>query len=205
MHSRRNGGCVSISVGACLLCALLFLILPLQWIFAAAVSALIHECCHALAVQMCGGRLSAFYIGSRGADMRAESLPPAKELICYFAGPLSGLLILPLFHLFPRIVFCSVVHSAYNLLPFFHLDGGKALHTLLRMFRPEAADKICRSVQICTLAVLWILALHLMLRWKIGLVPVLFVLSIAISAKKDLANNDRKGYNSTDINKGVRL
>ena len=137
--------------------------------------------------------------------MRAESLSPGKELICFLAGPLSGLLIIPWFRYFPRIVFCAVVHSAYNLLPFYHLDGGKSLHTLLRMVCPDCVNRICRMVQICTLVILWIFAIYLMVRRKVGAIPILFVLSITISAKKDLANNDRNGYNSIDINKGVRL
>ena len=178
----------SISVSACLLCAMIILLLPLQWFFAAVIAALFHEACHALAVRLCGGHVLGVQIGQQGTRMHTAILAPIQELSCVLAGPLGSFLLLLFIRFIPRIAFCAAVHGTYNLLPLSHLDGGKALHSVLRMVLPKNARRISMTVQYLTLSVLWLLALYLTICRKVGVMPLLFMLALSIAAKKDLAN-----------------
>lgn len=184
---------VHISAGVCLLFALLILSLPLTWLFAAAVAAVFHELCHTLAVWICNGDLQSIRIGRRGTQIQAEIFTPAKELLCVLAGPLGSLLLLPFARYIPRVAICAAAHSLYNLLPLPQLDGGRALNILLRMIFPRKAERIYRYFQMIFLGSLWILAGWLSVFLGFGVVPVLFALSLTVTAKKTLQTMTETG------------
>jgi stage IV sporulation protein FB len=120
----------AVSPSACILAALLVLILPLRWIFSAILAAAFHETCHALAVYLCGGNIHKLTVGGRGAVMCTEALTSGNELICILAGPIGSLLLVLFVRWIPRIAFCGLAHGIYNFLPIYPLDGGRALRCI---------------------------------------------------------------------------
>ena len=161
----------SISPSACVLGAMLLLILPLQWVFAAIFAASFHEFSHALAVYLCGGKIEEFSVGNRGAVMRSNSLPAGKTLICVLAGSAGSLLLVLFMRWVPRIAFCALVHTAYNLLPIYPLDGGRALQCVL-------PDKLCCVIQAVFLSVIWAVAIYLSILRNLGLFPLIFAVAL---------------------------
>lgn len=182
-HSKLQ---ILISPGACLLFALLILMLPIQWLVAASMAAFFHELCHYFAVWLCNGRLQSIYIGRRGARMQAEISSSAKELICTLAGSVGGLLLLPFVRYIPRIAISAAIHSVFNSLPLPQLDGGRALSILLRMIHPAKAEKIYMRLLMIFLGMLWFAAAWLSIFCKFGIVPLIFVFSLSATAKKTL-------------------
>ncbi len=161
----------SISPSACVLGAMLLLILPLRWIFAAIFAASFHEFSHALAVYLCGGKIEEFSVGNRGAVMRSNSLSAGKTLICVLAGPVGSLLLVLFMRWIPRIAFCALVHTTYNLLPIYPLDGGRALRCIL-------PDRLCCVIQAVFLSVIWAVAIYLAIFRHFGLFPLIFAFAL---------------------------
>ena len=167
----------SLSAGACIGVALLVLLLPLKWLIAAILAAAFHELCHIAAVKLCGGDVSQIRIGGNGAVLQMQPMHPVKELLCVLAGPLGGLILLFASRWLPRIAICAGVQSIYNLLPLYPLDGGRALHCVLRMrIQPDTTEKICVAVEEVCLFALWALAFFGMLWLRLGIAPILLVL-----------------------------
>ena len=188
MRRRQSSFPIRVSGSVCLLFALLILMLPLQWIFAAVIAAAFHELCHYFAVKICGGKITQLYVGQNGMQMQALSLTAGKELFCILAGPIGSLSLMLFVRFIPRIAFCAATHGIYNLLPLFHLDGGQALYAVLRAICPVRAQKVVALIQRGILIVLWILAIYFAVVYRFGIIPLTFMLSITMTAKKYLAN-----------------
>lgn len=165
--------------------ALLILLLPLKWIVAALLAAVIHELSHFLAVKACGGRLRGFSVGMGGAVMETDPMSPGKELLCILAGPTGGLSLLLLVRWFPRLAVCGAMHSVYNLLPIYPLDGGRAIRCLSHLFlRPDWADGFCDGLEtLCKISLLF-LAFYATAVRHLGLLPLLVVTLILVKTKK---------------------
>jgi len=137
---------VRVDVSACLMGAFLLLTLPLNWLLSALAAAAFHELCHGAAILLLGGRIWGVRIGAGGAVMETEPLSSGKELVCALAGPAGSLLLVLTFRIFPRVAVCALVQGAFNLLPVFPLDGGRALRAglclVLPLGRAEAVSNI---------------------------------------------------------------
>lgn len=165
---------LQITAGACIGAAFLILVLPLKWVLAVILAAAFHELCHGVAVRLCGGQVLRLRIGGRGALMEATPLPPKKELICALAGPVGGLLLLFTARWIPRIALCGAIHSAYNLLPVYPLDGGRALRCGAEIFLPpEKADKLCAWLERSCILALIGLGIYGCLVLDLGIAPAL--------------------------------
>ena len=184
MACQRNRIAVSISAGAFLFGALLLLILPLKWLLAALCAALIHELCHLAAVKFTGGRVLEICIGRGGASIKIGPMDSRRELICALAGPLGGLTLLLFARWIPRITICAGIHSIYNLLPVYPLDGGRALQCATSIyFRPETCERICNLVENLCKAMLIGLAFYASFVLRLGFLPVFAVCIILFKTK----------------------
>ena len=159
---------------AILLGALLVLTLPIPWLISAILAALFHECCHALAVKLLGGKILNFTLGLRGIRLDCTPLPPGKALIASLAGPLGSFSLLLFARYIPTIALCAGVQGLFNLLPIYPLDGGRILMDACSLILPEdRASKVCHwTGTICSIIIL-VLALIASIRTKLGIFPIL--------------------------------
>lgn len=170
----RDKPSVQISPGACVFLAVALLLLPLPWVASVVTAALFHELCHLVAIRCCGGRVRMVRIGGGGAAIQIGDLPREKELICALAGPLGGLCLLLLARWTPRLALCGMVHSLYNLVPIYPLDGGRALACAASIILPpKQALRLCAVVRnVCILALLG-LCVWLSAGQKLGNAPLI--------------------------------
>ena len=108
------------------------LLLPWGWVGAFLAAAAVHELGHVLAVRIFGGKIVEMTLGLHGAQIRTTPMGPKFQLPAILAGPIFGLLPVLLWEKCPRLAFCATLLSAWNLLPIYPLDGGRALRLLLR-------------------------------------------------------------------------
>ena len=161
--------------------------LALAWIFAI----VIHELCHYLALKAYMVPILSVSISAAGIKMDTEFMSGKQEFICAIAGPLGGLIVIFFARWLPCTAICALIHSLFNLIPIYPLDGGRSLRCILfRMFGQHNGEKISIWIGYTILAVLLILALMLTIRFNMGILPV--VLVMLIIGKIKLANRSNK-------------
>lgn len=143
------------SPGFLLLLAFLFYLDEDGLLFPAALAAVCHECGHALAVWLWGGRVRAVRLTCVGAEMALDGArlgEPLPALTCALAGPAVNFLLAALSArlawelgegawLFAGL---NLALGAFNLLPAEALDGGRALGALLP--RRAWAERLRRGI-----------------------------------------------------------
>lgn len=168
---------IRLDPSACFLGAILLLILPLKWLFAALLAAAVHELCHMAAIRLTGGEIWEVRIRGGGAVIETAPMTPGRELLCSLAGPAGGLGLLFFARWIPCTAVCALVQSLYNLLPFFPLDGGRALRCGLEwILGVQAGDKVSRIVTCGAGVVLLLLAIYGSVAWNLGMIPLLWSL-----------------------------
>lgn len=131
---------IHISSSGLLLCAFLLLVLPLNWFLSAILAAIFHEVCHICAVWLCGGRILSVRITPAGTAIGISHMDRGREALCAAAGPAGSLSLILLVNKMPEVALCAAVQGAYNLLPFYPLDGGRVLSCIL----PES---VCAGIE----------------------------------------------------------
>jgi len=158
---------------ACLLLALLCLAVPLNWLGAAFLAALVHEGCHVLGVFLAGGRIQSVRIGMTGAVMESTPMEPLLELLCILAGPAGSLALIMLSPLLPRTAVCGMIQGLFNLLPVEPLDGGRALRCICEILLGQgSAETVCLWVRRLVAVLLFILLLWAAFWKKMGISAV---------------------------------
>ena len=118
------------------------LVIPLPWLVAWIIAGIIHELGHVVAVLLSDHRIERIAISCWGAKILTDPLGKS-ECLCALAGSLFGLLLLSGMHIFPKVSVCALLQSAYNLLPIYPLDGGRALKVILqRAFEEKTVNGI---------------------------------------------------------------
>lgn len=143
---------MTISGQAYLLWALLLLTLPLNWLMAALLAACWHEFCHGLAVVLCGGKILGLHLGWHGAKMETSPLCRRHTLLCSLAGPAGSLLLLIFAPWFPRLALCGLGQGAFNLLPVYPLDGGRAMVSLFPRWQKRGQRVVMTCLILLALA-----------------------------------------------------
>ena len=151
------------------------LIIPFSWIFAWLVALFVHEFSHCIALSLTGNSIDRITIGPKGILMNTEFNSHRSEVISSLAGPLGGIFLLLTVRLYPKIAICSLFLSAYNLLPIYPLDGGRALRSILsaRLSSQKVARTEKYLVFIVILVILF-LGLYASFILKLGYLPLIF-------------------------------
>lgn len=161
--------------------ALMLLVLPMQWVFAAALAAAFHELCHYSAVRLCGGEMRNLRAGVTGVRMEVVGLSAFQELLCSLAGPCGSLLLLIAARWLPRTAVCAGFQGIYNLLPIYPLDGGRAFRCGAELLLSNAmGEKVCRCIEWMCLCALVLLGLYGTFFKGLGLLPLALAAAIAL-------------------------
>lgn len=185
-QNRPNKLQISFSRGIGVYLSLLLLLVPLRWLFAAAVGAAIHELFHIAAIRLMGLRIHSVRIGISGAKIHTQPMTEIQELLCALAGPLGGLSLLLFSRWIPIICLCSAFQSLYNLLPIYPADGGRILRCGARlMFSEELARRITAAVEFAAIIGVAALGAYGTFRLHLGLLPLLSAAAIIFGALKN--------------------
>lgn len=181
-RSWRERPLIRIDDKAWLLWAALLLVLPMKWLLAALTAACIHEVCHMAAVLLAGGNVRRMTVAPFGAVIEAEGISGLREALCALAGPLGSFLLGFLIHRFPLLSLCGLVQGAFNLLPVYPMDGGRALLRLLEAAVPERAERLSGWVERSVLILLLSAAVTGAVRYALGIFPVLLCILAILKA-----------------------
>lgn len=126
-----------VEAGAYIVAGAWLLLLGWRWTAALIGAAVIHEAGHLIALWACGVRVSRITVGPSGAKIETGPMEPGQELFCALAGPAAGLMVCLFWRFAPRLALCALVQSAFNLLPIYPVDGGRALRAGITGFKMQ--------------------------------------------------------------------
>lgn len=170
----------SFYVGICLL----LLLIPLDWVFAWFLAAAFHEMCHILLICLLKYRIYSIKTSITGMTMHTENMKQAHEMIVALAGPVGSLLLLFFARFIPAIALCAMFQSAYNLIPVFPYDGGRALRCFfLSVFPDIIGEKVFVVIENIFLILLGLVTAYFMIRFNLGLFPILMMLSVLLKKR----------------------
>lgn len=168
-----------------LFAAFLLLMLPIRWLLAVVVSAMVHELSHILMIRGLGLRIDSVCVGIGGTRIKTEPMSYPQELLCALAGPVGGLCLLLLARWFPRIAICAAFQSAYNLLPVYPNDGGRILRCVTHILLPEgAAHRLCCCIEVLVMLILAVIGIYGTFWLHLGVLPMVISWVLIIKAVK---------------------
>ena len=154
--------------------AALILLLPLQWVFALAVSICVHEISHMLMFRFLNLPINGIEVYPTGIRILSPPLTSREELLCAAAGPIGGGVLIFLVEIFPMIAICAAFHTLYNLLPIRYFDGGRILRSFCEWKLPRRLASLLPDVFDRTVGVGVVFAgLYSSLFLRLGLLPLL--------------------------------
>lgn len=140
--------------------AILVLLIPLKWLAAWIIAVFVHEIFHYLALTAGKQTIDSISINIYGVKISTCPLTNLQTIICAFAGPAGGLLLLFFSKLYPQLALCALIQSVYNLLPIYPLDGGRILFAFTHfIFSQSTADCICKVITITVITIILIFSI----------------------------------------------
>lgn len=133
-------------------------------------AAALHEAGHLAMLLWLRQPVHSLCLGLQGAVLRTGPLRYRDELLAAAAGPAMNLALLLAFsRTLPRFALVNFCLLAYNLLPFYPLDGGRLLRAVLRTLLPLRAA-VWAERGVCLLCGVLLLACagYLTLCWHAG-------------------------------------
>lgn len=139
-------GRISVSRWAIIYLAFLLLTVPIRFLFALVISAVIHEVFHLLVIKICCVKVNGISVKITGATIQTTAMEYFQEFLCALAGPAGSLLVAFLVRSFPVLAICCFFHGIINLLPLGSLDGARILRSALNMI---VSQKNASRIQTC--------------------------------------------------------
>jgi len=163
--------------------AVLLLCIPLPWVTAGFLAALLHEAGHLFALRLLQKQARGFQIAENGTSIHIPPMTSFEELFCTAGGLMTSLCLSALYSLFPRLSICAFVQFVYNCIPVYPLDGGRLLSCILNLLvGPQRAENIVFHIGCFFLFTILLAGCWLSFGLKIGYVPLFVALSVAVKA-----------------------
>ncbi len=134
-----------------------------------------HEAGHLLALAILRVRVHKLRLSFSGAALVTEPMRYTREIAAAAAGPAVNAVLLMIFvNREPMTAFVNLILLAYNLLPFYPLDGGRILRALLHLAFPAETAELTENI-VCGACCLFLLcgAVWLTCICHAGLWPVI--------------------------------
>ncbi len=146
-------------------------LLPIRWLWGWLAAVALHEVSHYLALKACGVGVLSCEIGPVGAVIETDSMKWWQEFLSTLAGPLGGSTLILVAKYVPQAAVCALLHSVYNLLPLYPLDGGRLLRCIIgAILKPNTASRICKTVDWTVLTLILTAAAYFSLVRRMGLI-----------------------------------
>lgn len=171
--------------------ALTLLILPMRWLWAMLIAAVVHEMGHIVAVKAFGGKIHGFTCRWEGALIHASMDSRWKEVVSILAGPCAGAVLALFCRWIPRVAILAAVQTLFNFLPVYPLDGGRLIRCL------GAGKKVVVWVEYVAIICLLLIGMYLSLCLRLGFLPMVmaFVVICRVFMEKLLAKQRNFEYN----------
>jgi Zn-dependent protease len=183
MHSFLN---IHIQFGFLVIVALSLFVIPIQWVAGWLFAAIIHELSHISAMQIMRIKIVSITLKQSGAVIKTEAMVPFQEFICALCGPLSGFVTFILMRrLFPQAALCALVQAAYNLIPIYPLDGGRALRcAFASILEIEHAKLLSNCISVACIVLVAVITVYILCKCDGKLITIiLIVLLVALISK----------------------
>lgn len=150
------------------------LLIPVRFLAAVTIAVTVHEFGHWAALRLLGVEISAIEILPGGCVMKTGGLTAGGEAVCALAGPAAGGMLLLFARWLPLTAICACIHTLYNLIPVYPLDGGRVMRgSLCLLMGDETGKRVCACVE--TLVVGLLLAVGILSSFilNMGVTPLL--------------------------------
>ncbi len=176
--------CISVKTEYYFIAALALLQIPFKWIVAWFFASVFHELCHFTGLRLCGCRVFRILVGVNGTLMDTDLCDDTKEILSALSGPVGSFALIFAGSWFPRLAVCGLFQCAYNLIPIYPLDGGRAFRSCLhKLFSEKTSRQIEIWVENSVLILFLLLGMYCVLCLKLGLIPLLFAGILIIKNK----------------------
>ena len=170
--------------------ALLLLTIPFKPLICILISITVHELFHFFAAIILKIPVTSFRFHALGIKMTANTMTNLQEMVCALAGPLGGLILAWVSHKYFMLSICALLHSIFNLIPLYPLDGGRALFALISQLLPRGKSEwMCMLFQGMFFSLLFAACIYGSYRYHTGaplLLLTILILQIKIPCKENL-------------------
>lgn len=188
-----------VSFGFFIFLAISVILIPIKWVLCWLIAQFFHELFHIAALKISKYNITSVRIGINGIVINGDFNERIPMIFCALAGPCAGIILFSFFGNHSSLGLCGLCQSAFNLLPVFPLDGGRALMILcIRLVGPQFGLKFfCVSelvfLTVGAAAFIYLFAFVSRMYFLFLSVCVYFLL------KKLLAKRDGRLYNTNSF------